>query len=526
MEIQLSIFIPVLIIFLAIVAYTSYQGHRKTKTSEDYMIAGRSVGGLVAGLSYGATFISTAAIVGFGGIAGLFGLSIYWGILGNVAIAGFVAFIILGTKVRLVGKRLEAVSFADLLAKRYESKLIQVIVGAIIYIFIPAYTSIVLIGGARFMEGALNTSFNSSLIILSLIVLAYVIYGGLIGVMYTNAFLATVMLFCAVYLLGVVYAVLGGVSPAHQVLSSLSHLVPDNLAAAGHTGWASMPVLGSPYWWIVVSTIVLGITIGSLAQPQLVIKFMAVRKKSQLYLALAVGSVFILFLSGGAEIVGALSNVYFVNKTGKIAIAVAGGNPDLIIPSIISFTMPEWFVYTFMLGLLAAAMSTAGALLHLQGVSLARDVYAPLSTKDVNLKLFSQIGTLIGLAMALVLGFLLPPGVIARSTVFWFGLCAITWLPTYIGGLFWKGATRAGALASVLVGFGFSMFWYVFIKASEAVPLGICLLLTRRPTLLGHPWSNMDPLFIGLPLSALVFILVSLGTPKPSPQIIEKIFTE
>jgi Na+/proline symporter len=46
--------------------------------AEDYLVAGRNIHPAVMSLSYGATFISTSAIVGFGGVAGLFGFSLLW----------------------------------------------------------------------------------------------------------------------------------------------------------------------------------------------------------------------------------------------------------------------------------------------------------------------------------------------------------------------------------------------------------------------------------------------------------------
>lgn len=524
MQLELSVFLPIVTLFLCGVAYTTYLGLRQTKSFSDYLVAGRSVNGFVAGLSYGAALISTSAIIGFSGVAAHMGLSIYWGIFGNMVISCLLAFTIFGIRTRAFGIKLDAVTFADMMSKRYESRFMKVFIGAIIYLFIPMYTSVVLIGGARFLEGCLGINFYTALIFLSAIVCLYVLFGGLMGLMYTDALLAGVMIFGALFLVFNIYYILGGVAPAHQALTNMATMVPESLRNLGHTGWTSMPSTGSPIWWNVMSTIVLGMMAGTLAQPHLAIKFMAIKRKSQLYLGLAVASIFVLFLTGGTEIVGALSNVYFYRETGQLAVEVAQGNLDLVMPSYITSAMPNWFVYLFMLGLLAATMSTSAALLHLQGTCLANDIYGGITGKEIKDKKVAQVGTVLGLVLALVLGFFLPGSIIARATVFWFGLCALSWLPALIGCLFWKRATKAGAIASMLTGFTFTMFWYVFIKTTEAAPLGIARALTGQDTLLGHPWSNMDPLVIGLPLSVLVFITVSLSTKKPSDTIIQKLF--
>ncbi len=55
---------------------------------------------------------------------------------------------------------------------------------------------------------------------------------------------------------------------AHQELTNMSNLVPAGLAGQGMTGWTSMPELGSPIWFTLITTIVMGVGIGVLAQPR------------------------------------------------------------------------------------------------------------------------------------------------------------------------------------------------------------------------------------------------------------------
>ena len=59
--------IILVIVYLMVTGYLGYLGYRQTKTAADYLVAGRSANPVVMALSYGATFISTSAIVGFGG---------------------------------------------------------------------------------------------------------------------------------------------------------------------------------------------------------------------------------------------------------------------------------------------------------------------------------------------------------------------------------------------------------------------------------------------------------------------------
>ncbi|MBT9174263.1 MAG: hypothetical protein DDT21_02676 [Syntrophomonadaceae bacterium] len=73
---NIPILSAVVIIFLSIMTGLIYLGSKKTKTDHDFLVAGRSMHPWIMALSYGAAFISTSAIVGFGGAAGLFGFSL------------------------------------------------------------------------------------------------------------------------------------------------------------------------------------------------------------------------------------------------------------------------------------------------------------------------------------------------------------------------------------------------------------------------------------------------------------------
>ena len=82
------------------------------------------------------------------------------------------------------------------------------------------------------------------------------------------------MLVGMTFLLIYTYSKLGGVVEAHQALTNMANLVPQALADQGHRGWTAMPAFNSPIWWTMVSTIVMGVGIGALAQPQLAVRFM------------------------------------------------------------------------------------------------------------------------------------------------------------------------------------------------------------------------------------------------------------
>lgn len=522
------LFSVVVFIYLLMVGYVGYIAWKRTDSSEDYMVAGRDTHPYIMALSYGATFISTAAIVGFGGVAGQFGMGILWLVFLNILVGVFIAFIVFGKPTRRMGQKMGALTFPEFLARRFDSKFIQYFSGLIIFGAMPLYASVVLIGAARFMQTTLSMNFNIALIILAAIIAAYVIFGGIKGVMYTDALQGTIMFAGMLVLLGFIYWTLGGVTAAHQALTNMAYLMPQSVVAMGATGWTSSPVLGSAWWWTLVSSIILGVGIGALAQPQLAVRFMTVKSSKELNRAVLMGGLFIFVMTFTAYVVGSLSNVYFFQHLGKIAVDVAGGNVDSIIPIFINMAMPDWFAYIFMLTLLAAAMSTISAQFHVQGTAIGRDVYETLKGNKGQRSVFiTRMGILVAVVIAVVVAYLLPGSVVAQGTSIFFGLCASAFLPMFVCALFWKRATKSGAIAGLMTGTFVSLFWLVFMHKKEAAGLGICKWLTGSSVLVTTmPWPVVDPIVVALPLAFIVTIVVSLLTKPPAEEVLERCFGE
>jgi len=635
--------VVIVVVYLLMVGYLGWLGFQRTKNATDYLVAGRKTHPVVMALSYGATFISTSAIVGFGGVAGLFGMSLLWLTFLNIFAGIFIAFVVLGGPTRRMGHHLDAHTFPELLGRRFQSKFIQVFAGLVIFLFMPLYGAAVLIGGSEFIATKFGISYDVALLVFSVLIAAYVVMGGLKGVMYTDALQGAIMFVGMLALLIFTYSKLGGMNEAHTHLREMAGQAFVGFKAMGQQGWTEMPKFGwgekgAELWWTVVSTIVLGVGIGVLAQPQLAVRFMTVKSKRELNRGVLVGGVFILVMTGVAFTVGSLSNLYFfrqekvegkllsvtpqamvvakqepgINKgqsdvvaipctllhldttaTGtadthlvyrglgkaeaimpkaqidglaegdpaslvgqKIAVSpkatsftravveqspdadgkpVYGFNPDSIIPIFITRALPGWFGMLFLLTLLAAAMSTLSSQFHAVGTSIGRDVYELASGRHGQGVGVTRIGIIIGIVIAVFIGHYARGGyIVARATALFFGLCAAAFLPAFVGGLFFRRATRAGAIASMITGFVLTAAWLVFVKDKEARGLGICKFLTGKHSLLGGmadgsapittSWYVVDAMVVALPVSLLVMIAVSLLTKRPDDEHLAKCF--
>ncbi len=91
--------------------------------------------------------------------------------------------------------------------------------------------------------------------------------------------------------------------------------------------------------------------------------------------------------------------------------------------------------------------------------------------------------------------------------------------------LFWRRATKAGAIAGLVVGTFVSLFWLVFVHQKESAALGIAKMVLGRDVLFtSMPWPVVDPIVVALPLAFVATVAVSLATRPPAAEHVENCF--
>ncbi|MDD3463607.1 MAG: sodium:solute symporter family protein [Sulfurospirillaceae bacterium] len=438
--------------------------------------------------------------------------------------------------------------FLSFLGKRFNSKFIQVFGGVLIAFFMPLYAAAVLIGGTQFLVVYFNTDYHMALLVFSIIITGYVLAGGLKGVMLTDALQGVIMFVAMIFLLFMVFNAVGGVDAGFSKLSMVWDKTVASLASVdmkslkpgspdfmmklsmkwGFQGWDKMPLFLSEGWLFVITTITMGVGVGVLAQPQLVVRFMTVKSKNELNRAVLIGGVFIVAMTGIVFIVGSLTNVwYYEFNEGKNALQSAGG-VGKVIPHFINMAMPKWFSFIFLFALISAAMSTLSSQFHAMGTAIGRDIFEQIGNKKYSSMAVTRVGIVLMIIVSVALAYVFDkqPAIIARSTAIFFALCASIFLPTYFGGLFWRRMTRKGAIASMIVGTAVTTFWLLFVHFQEAKELGICKMLFGANSLLSGKIIFVDAMIVALPLSILTAVIVSLITKQEDEQLIKKCFED
>jgi SSS family solute:Na+ symporter len=168
--------------------------------------------------------------------------------------------------------------------------------------------------------------------------------------------------------------------------------------------------------------------------------------------------------------------------------------PDNAFARVASEALPAGITGLVLAAALAAVMSTASAGLLASSTILANDVYAGFIARgEHNRVLINRVATLLVGIVTLVIS-LIVSDVIGALTVAYDLLSGALFVPI-VGALFWRRATAAGALASMAAG---SAVVVIFMVVDGL-------------------FAN-TPIIYGIAVSLVVFVVVSLLTPKPSDE--------
>lgn len=447
----------------------------KYSRSHDALLPGK-VGVVVQALAYVATYISAVALVGFGGLCYLFGLQMLLVAAGNVWLGTWFVYRFLAWPTRLWQRKLDARTPAELLAKAYQIPVLQTFLGAISVVLLVVYGSAVFKGAAVMVAGVLPISVNAALVALVAIVGLSVIWGGLRGVLYTEAIQGLVMIIGVGALLIALLRAVGGPVAGLQQLATLPPAKgADNGFLALSSGAGGLNVI---FLTIVTS-------VGIWAQPQLIQRHFALRSMEETKKAAPLAMLALSVVVGGA---------YFASALSRVMLGDGITNPDTVLPTLVHNLLPAIGQQLFALAIVSASLSTASALLHIASGSLGRDVLKK-ELKGWSWRIAVVLCTLGSGIFALKSGSIIA---VICATSWTLLACAI--MVPYLGLLaFGPKAGPRAALFSSLGGFLGSIAWYSAAYASTSKGLtGLA-----APGILGA----IHPIIPGILASAAIFAL-------------------
>jgi len=244
----------------------------------------------------------------------------------------------------------------------------------------------------------------------------------------------------------------------------------------------------------IISTLSWGL--GYFGMPQVLLKFMAIRKSSELKLARRIAIIWVAISLTAAVAIGMIGRLIFPDM-----LLTQGASESIFIVMATNFFFPL-FAGFVMAGILAATISSSDSYLLIAASAFSKNIYQGIMKKEASDKAILYVSrvTLIVIAIIAVIIALDENSVIFKVVSFaWAGFGA-TFGPIMLFSLFWKRTTREGAIAGILSGGIMVFVWKLILKPMGGV-FGIYELL---------------PAFV---ISCIAILVVSLLTKEPSKEI-------
>ncbi|NOH92700.1 sodium/proline symporter PutP [Vibrio sp. AIC-3] len=471
-------FIAYLIMMLAIgvIAY------KRTSNSTDYFLGGRSLGPWPAALSAGASDMSGWLLLGLPGYAYAAGFEAFW-LAGGLLVGTWANWLISAKRLRTYSITTESLTLPEFLSRRFNdnSKLIQTISAFFILLFFLFYTSSGLVAGGKLFETVFGLDYTTAVIIGTVCVVSYTLFGGFLAVSWTD--LVQGLLMSAALLIVPIAAMNGGLG---QLSTDLHNINPELL-----TLWNDAK--GEPLSAIaIISLAAWGL--GYFGQPHILARFKATRSNKDLTTARRIAVVWTALSMIGAMLVGLVGLIYVTNS----------GAPKLddgekIFMLLVNAMFHPVIAGILLAAILAAIMSTADSQLLVSSSALAEDLYKQVLKKDATSEEIVRVGRfaviLISL-IALVLAMTPDSSVLGLVSYAWAGFGA-AFGPAIVLSLYWSRMNRNGALAGIVVG-------------------GVTIVLWKQFT---GGWFDVYEIVPGIILSTLSIVIVSLITGEPEDEV-------
>ncbi|OLQ93288.1 sodium/proline symporter [Vibrio panuliri] len=471
-------FIAYLILMLAI-GVIAYQ---RTKNSTDYFLGGRSLGPWPAALSAGASDMSGWLLLGLPGYAYAAGIEAFW-LAGGLLVGTWANWLISAKRLRTYSITTDSLTIPEFFSRRFNdnSKLIQTISAFFILLFFLFYTSSGLVAGGKLFETVFGLEYSTAVIIGTVCVVSYTLFGGFLAVSWTD--LVQGLLMSAALLIVPIAAMQGGFS---DIANQLEAMNPELL-----TLWNDSK--GQPLSAVaIISLVAWGL--GYFGQPHILARFKATRSNKDLTTARRIAVAWTGLSMLGAMMVGVVGLIY-VHSTGNLSL----DDGEKIFMLLVNAMFHPVVAGILLAAILAAIMSTADSQLLVSSSALAEDFYKQVFKKDASSEEVVMVGRVAVIAIsivALVLAMTPDSSVLGLVSYAWAGFGA-AFGPAMVLSLYWSRMNRNGALAGIIVG-------------------GVTIVVWKQLT---GGIFDMYEIVPGIVFSTLAIVGVSLATEEPDETV-------
>ncbi|MCB1650428.1 MAG: sodium/proline symporter, partial [Alphaproteobacteria bacterium] len=279
------------LLLFVLVGLASYRYSQPT--TQDYLLAGRTIKPGLAGLSLFATESSGFMFIGYIGITYIMGLSVIWIALGWYLGTSSIMWS-MGRRLRHRNETVQADTYGALLSRwtGEDYKIIRVLSALITIVFLSVYAAAQLSAGGKALQAMMGIDIKISALISVSMVLAYCLAGGIRASIWTDAVQSLAMFIALVLIVAYGLNMVGGFEHLMLKLKEIDPNLTEVFAGAHKYGF-----LGFFAGWIFGG-------MGVLGQPHVMVRFMVLEKaqsakKAVLYYALMVSALAVLCTIAG-----------------------------------------------------------------------------------------------------------------------------------------------------------------------------------------------------------------------------------
>ncbi len=485
---------------------------RDNKSNADYVLGGRKLGVWQTAMSAQASDMSGWLLMGLPGLAVIYFITkdgaataSYDGLLEAIWTAVGLA---IGTYLNwlIVAKRLrkftqvydDSITLPEFFEKRFDDKsgAIRLIGAIFILIFFTVYSAAQFAAGAKLFRVLFpNIDYTIALLIGAVIIVSYTFLGGFSAVCKTDLVQGILMFIVLLIVPYTAFMQLGGATGTAASVNEIAKSVGGD----GIKGTATFALIASSLAW----------GLGYFGQPHILARFMGIHSSKEVRPARIIAMIWVIITLSCAIIVGYIAAPYLLKLKGVADMPIEAANKENIFIYMTQsiFTKEALgaiagpiIIGVFLCAVLAAIMSTADSQLLVASSAFSQDIFTKV-TKNKQDSFYMWISRFTVVAISII------AIIIANdpdSSVFrivqdaWAGFGA-AFGPLVLFSIFWKRTTKQGALCGMISGGLIALFWKTVF-----------------------PTSNIYCLLPGFIVSAILIVVVSLLTKKPSKEIEDK----
>jgi len=543
-----------LIVGLSFALYLGIAYLARAASTGDFYIAGGKVSPLANGMATAADWMSAASFISMAGLISFMGRD------GSVYLMGWTGgYVLLALLLAPYLRKFGKFTVPDFVGDRYYSRTAR-LVAVVCAVFISfTYVAGQMRGVGIVFSRFLEVDITTGVIIGMIIVFFYAVLGGMKGITYTQVAQYCVLIFA--YLVPAIFISIlmtGNVIPQIGFGGTLAdgsgEYLLDRLDGLS-TEMGFDPYTDGSKSTIDVFFITAALMVGTAGLPHVIVRFFTVPKVKDARISAGYALLFIALLYTTAPAVAGFARANLLEtvdnapyaqvpewfttweETGLIEYNDIDGDgninytPDestnelIIDPDIMVLANPEiaqlpnWVIGLVAAGGLAAALSTAAGLLLVISTSVARDLIRRTFVPDITQQrelLFARVAAGGAVIVAGYFG-INPPGFVAQTVAFAFGLAAASFFPAILLGIFSKRMNKEGAISGMIVGIVFTasyIIWFAFISPEQN---------SAENWLFGISPEGIGTL--GMVLNLVTALIVSRFTAAPPVEIRELVET-